>query len=88
MFSVAKSSQSEIEAYSMAPGFVVVSEGLMQMCKTDAELAFVLAHEMAHVIARHVSERQSRYDLIEFIVLGQPQAGSGMDCHLVEFMLA
>lgn len=44
----------------MAPGFVVVSQGLMQMCTSDAELAFVLAHEVAHVVARHVSERQSR----------------------------
>ena len=34
-------------------GKVVVHSGLLDIMRTDDELAAVLAHEIAHVIARH-----------------------------------
>ena len=38
----------------MPGGKVVVHSGLLDIMRTDDELAAVLAHEIAHVIARHV----------------------------------
>lgn len=32
---------------------VIVSEGLLRLCKTDDDLALVIAHEMAHNLLRH-----------------------------------
>ena len=49
---------SDIEALAMAGGQVLISEYFVeQRLKTDDELAFVLAHEMAHSILEH--ERQA-----------------------------
>ncbi len=46
---------------SVAPGGdIFVSAGLIDACgRDDGRLAFVLAHEMGHRIARHVAERAS-----------------------------
>jgi predicted Zn-dependent protease len=38
-------------------GQVAVYEGLLTLCGDEAELAAAMAHEMAHVLAGHVSER-------------------------------
>ena len=40
-------------AYSAPGGFVFISKGLMRTMKDEEELAGVLAHEVAHVSARH-----------------------------------
>ena len=46
---------------SVAPGgHIFVSTGLVRACgRDDGQLAFVLAHEMGHRIARHVAEHAS-----------------------------
>jgi Zn-dependent protease with chaperone function len=42
----------------VAPGGkVVVYTGLLRMMATEKELAAVLAHECAHVLARHTAEK-------------------------------
>ncbi|EPQ53053.1 hypothetical protein GLOTRDRAFT_122359 [Gloeophyllum trabeum ATCC 11539] len=40
-------------------GNIIVYTGIFQVCSTTDELAAVLAHEMGHVVARHMSERYS-----------------------------
>jgi predicted Zn-dependent protease len=50
----------QINAFAMAGGKVGVFSGLYRIVDTDDELASVLAHEIAHVTAKHVSERLSR----------------------------
>lgn len=51
---------SEINAWCMPGGKVAVYSGLMPVAKTDAGLATVLGHEIAHAIARHSEERYSQ----------------------------
>lgn len=41
------------------PGTVVVFTGILPVCKDEAGLAAVLAHEIGHVVARHVPESYS-----------------------------
>ncbi len=43
-----------VNAFSTNQGIIFVSEGLMAHVKNEAQLAFVLAHELAHYIQKHV----------------------------------
>jgi Zn-dependent protease with chaperone function len=48
-------------AYSMGEGTIFVNAGLFIYLKTEAELAFVLAHEMAHLSLNHSGRSVDRY---------------------------
>jgi predicted Zn-dependent protease len=50
----------QINAFAMAGGKVGVFSGLFKVAQTDDQLASVLAHEIAHVTAKHVHEKLSR----------------------------
>ena len=43
----------EVNAYSTEQGRIVVNEGLLAQVSNEAELAFVLAHEIAHYTEHH-----------------------------------
>jgi predicted Zn-dependent protease len=46
------------EAFCLPGGFIYVSRSLVEFCRWDKdEIAFILGHEMAHVIRGHVMER-------------------------------
>ena len=53
-FSVVDSAQ--VNAFVVPGGKVCVFTGLLNKCRTDDELATVIGHEAAHVIARHTAE--------------------------------
>ena len=50
----------QINAFAMAGGKVGVFTGLFKIAKTDDQVASVIAHEIAHVTAKHVHEKLSR----------------------------
>ncbi len=52
--------QQDVNAFAMPGGKVGVFEGLFKIVKTEDELASVVAHEIAHVTARHTHERISQ----------------------------
>lgn len=55
---VAVNASKSAEAYAYPGGQIVVSEGLIDsLALTEGQLAFVLAHEVAHVLLQH--ERQT-----------------------------
>ncbi len=47
-------------AFCMPGGKIVVNEGILPYTKTEAGLAIVLGHEVAHAVAKHSSERLSQ----------------------------
>lgn len=47
----------EVNAFSLPGGYIFVNDGLIKKTKSDDELAGVLAHEIAHVTARHAVKR-------------------------------
>jgi predicted Zn-dependent protease len=55
----------EPNAFALPGGKVGVNTGLFQVAKNDDQLAAVLAHEVAHAIARHGAERMSQQVLMQ-----------------------
>jgi len=51
-------------AFALPGGYVGVNTGLFQVVKDENQLAAVMGHEIAHVIARHPAERMSRQALV------------------------
>jgi len=49
-----------VNAFALPGGKVGVYTGLLKLAETDDELAVVIGHEIAHVTARHGSERMSK----------------------------
>lgn len=49
-----------VNAFALPGGKVGVYSGLLKLAETDDELAVVIGHEIAHVTARHGSERMSK----------------------------
>ena len=52
-------------AFALPGGKVGVNTGLFEVAKNDDQLAAVMAHEVAHAIARHGSERMSSQLLVQ-----------------------
>ena len=48
-----------VNAFALPGGYIYVSRGLLTLANNEAELAGVLAHEAAHITARHSAERYS-----------------------------
>src|SRR5712691_7171166 len=71
----------DINAFALPGGFFFVNSGLILAADTEAELAGVMSHEIAHVAARHGTRNASKAELanwlsLPLIFLGGP-AGFG-----------
>lgn len=49
-----------VNAFALPGGKVGVYSGLLRLAETDAALAIVMGHEIAHITARHGAERMSK----------------------------
>jgi predicted Zn-dependent protease len=59
----------EVNAFALPGGFFFVNSGLILMADTEAELAGVMAHEIAHVAARHGTRQATRATLTNYLTL-------------------
>jgi beta-barrel assembly-enhancing protease len=65
-----------INAFALPGGPVFITEGLLGLLKSEAEVAAVLGHEIGHVIARHSSERLAKEQLTSGLI-GAAVVGTG-----------
>jgi beta-barrel assembly-enhancing protease len=56
----------EINAFALPGGFFFLNSGLIMAAETEAELAGVMAHEIAHVAARHGTRQATRGQIINY----------------------
>ena len=56
-----------INAFAIPGGDIYIYSGLIRAADTEAELAGVLAHEIAHVTERHIAERLTAAYGLEFL---------------------
>jgi predicted Zn-dependent protease len=59
----------DLNAFALPGGFIFVHTGLLKMAETEAELAGAMAHEIAHVAARHMTCQASKRQLVDILTL-------------------
>jgi predicted Zn-dependent protease len=69
---------TDINAFCMPGGKIVVYEGIMKYISSDDELAAVMGHEVAHAVAKHSNERMSQQLMTQYgaAVLGTAISGT------------
>ena len=63
-FTIKVIDSEEVNAFALPGGFFFVNTGLVLKAESEAELAGVMAHEIAHVAARHGTKQATRGELI------------------------
>jgi len=59
----------EVNAFALPGGYLFVNKGLIQAAETEDELVGVIAHEIAHVAARHATERLTKMELLQWAAI-------------------
>ena len=72
-FSVIRS--SAINAFATPGGYVYVNRGLINLVENESELASVLAHEIAHINARHIADTIEKSKKVNMATLAGLLAG-------------
>lgn len=63
-FTIKVLDSDEVNAFALPGGFFFVNSGLILRAESESELAGVMAHEIAHVAARHGTRQASRGQLM------------------------
>ena len=56
-----------VNAYTMNQGFIFVNVGLLAQITNEAELAFILAHEIVHITEKHYIEPPKTVNLYSYL---------------------
>ena len=59
----------DVNAFALPGGYFYVNKGLIIEAESESELAGVMSHEIAHVTARHATERMTKAQLLQFATL-------------------
>lgn len=68
-FSVKVIDSSQVNAFALPGGFFFINTGLIALAEEEAELAGVMAHEIAHVTARHSTKRATKAQLVQWAMI-------------------
>ncbi len=80
----------EVNAVSLPGGFIYATEGMLRFVQSEDELAFVMAHEVGHVSARHhvaMLERNYFYVIVARVLFGSDPTTSQI-ADIVRFFLS
>lgn len=69
-FTIKVIDSDEVNAFALPGGFFYVHKGLILAADNEAELAGVMAHEIAHVAARHHAETNTKSSILQYVALG------------------
>ncbi len=78
-FTIKVVDSGEVNAFALPGGFFYVDSGLILAADSEAELAAVMAHEIAHVAARHATKNMTKQQIwnmasIPLMFIGGPAA--------------
>src|SRR6266508_5548383 len=68
-FTIKVLDSEEVNAFALPGGFFFVNSGLMLKAESESELAGVMAHEIAHVAARHGTKQQTKGQIINYATI-------------------
>ena len=77
-FTIKVVDSDEINAFALPGGFFYVNSGLITAADEEAELAGVMAHEIAHVAARHGTEQYTKGTIASYATLPLIFLGGGL----------
>lgn len=66
----------EVNAFALPGGYIYIYEGLCEKLDSDDKIAFVLAHEIGHVAARHSVKRMQGSVAANLLILASTQVQS------------
>lgn len=66
-FFVIRDTNEMLNAFARVGGHTYITRSLLDSCKSDDEVAFVLAHETAHVLGQHAAESWTKAMLLKQI---------------------
>ncbi|MCL2147455.1 MAG: M48 family metalloprotease, partial [Synergistaceae bacterium] len=52
--------RDELNAFCLPGGYIYFFEGLINKLRSDAEIASIMAHEIAHIVGRHAMKQSAR----------------------------
>ncbi|HLH08343.1 MAG TPA: M48 family metalloprotease, partial [Terriglobales bacterium] len=77
-FTIKVVDSDEINAFALPGGFFYVNSGLILAADNESELAGVMAHEIAHVAARHATRQMTRAQYANFATIPLIFVGGGI----------
>jgi predicted Zn-dependent protease len=77
-FTIKVVDSDEINAFALPGGFFYVNSGLITSADEESELAGVMAHEIAHVAARHGTEQYTKGTIANYATLPLIFLGGGL----------
>ena len=80
-FTIKVIDSDEVNAFALPGGYFFVNKGLILAADNESELAGVMAHEIAHVAARHAMENAGKgqfigYGILAGLILSGPIGGA------------
>ncbi|MCS6874245.1 MAG: M48 family metallopeptidase [Pyrinomonadaceae bacterium] len=83
-FTIKVIESDEVNAFALPGGFFYVNTGLILATDTEAELASVMAHEIAHVAARHAIENFGKSRLLGIGIIAGIIFGGGVTSTILQ----
>jgi beta-barrel assembly-enhancing protease len=77
-FTIKVIDSEEINAFALPGGFLYVNSGLFLAVQEEAELAGVMAHEIAHVAAHHASRQMTHSQIFTLATIPLVFVGGGL----------
>src|SRR5947207_15819551 len=68
-FTIKVLDSEEVKAFALPGGFFFVNSGLILKADSEAELAGVMAHEIAHVAARHGTKQATKGEIVNLATI-------------------
>src|SRR5881392_2584768 len=68
-FTIKVLDSEEVNAFALPGGFFFVNSGLILKAESESELAGVMAHEIAHLAARHGTRQQTKGQIINYATI-------------------
>ncbi len=86
--------ENMINAFALPGGYIYIFKDLVDVLETDDELAFVLAHEVGHIVARHSIKKLQALMGYNLVMAGASQAktsddlGTGLTLSMMQILSA
>ena len=60
---------SQPDSFSLPGGYVYITVGMVRETRSEAELAAILSHEVAHIACRHATRQMTKRQMLNFVAI-------------------